>query len=78
MLVLSRRAGESLRIGGGILVTIVRVSGQEVRLGIAAPRDVNIVRSEVLDRASPAPDAAAPDATVPATTPEDLGDRPAL
>ena len=50
MLVLSRRAGESLRIGGGILVTIVRVSGQEVRLGIAAPRDVNIVRSEVLDR----------------------------
>ena len=50
MLVLSRKIGESIRIGedGRIAVTVVQVSGNMVRLGIEAPREVPIVREELL------------------------------
>ncbi len=48
MLVLTRRDGQSLRIGDAIEVHVVRVEGDRVLLGIAAPRDVAIVRSELL------------------------------
>lgn len=47
MLVLSRKPGEKLQIGDSIEVTIVRIGPNTVRLGIEAPRDVNIVRSEL-------------------------------
>ena len=47
MLVLSRKIGESLVIGGNIVVTVVRVDGESVRLGIAAPDDVPVHRQEV-------------------------------
>ena len=59
MLVLSRKAGESIRIGGGITVTVVSVEGNRVRLGVSAPPDVEIHREEVRRRimewAEPAP-----------------------
>lgn len=48
MLVIRRRAGESLFIGEAIEVEVVEVSGGRVKLGIQAPRDVRIVRKEVL------------------------------
>jgi carbon storage regulator len=48
MLVLSRKIGESVRIGGGVSVTIVKISGGGVRLGINAPEGVEIVREELL------------------------------
>ncbi|PZR54144.1 carbon storage regulator [Xylanimonas oleitrophica] len=48
MLVLSRRVGESLVIGGGITVTVVEVRGETIRLGIDAPRDVRVNRAEVV------------------------------
>jgi carbon storage regulator len=48
MLVLSRRAGERIQIGDSIVVTVVRVGPQEVRLGIDAPQEVEIVRSELI------------------------------
>lgn len=48
MLVLSRRPGQSLRIGPDVEVTVVRVSGDRVVLGIAAPPPLPIVRSELL------------------------------
>ena len=48
MLVLSRKLGESVRIGGGIRVTVVKVSGGGVRLGISAPDGMEIVREELL------------------------------
>jgi carbon storage regulator len=48
MLVLSRRAGERIQIGDSIVVTVVRVGPQEVRLGIDAPHEVEIVRSELV------------------------------
>lgn len=50
MLVLTRKAGESLYIGQDISVTIVKVNGHQVRLKIDAPREVPILREELLHR----------------------------
>ena len=47
MLVLSRKSGERIHIGENITVTIVRIGPNNVRLGIDAPRDLNIVREEL-------------------------------
>lgn len=47
MLVLSRKTSEVIRIGDNIKVTVVRIGPNTVRLGIDAPRDVNIVREEI-------------------------------
>lgn len=49
MLVLSRKEGEQLLIGDNVVLTINRISGNRVAIGIEAPRDVRIVRGE-LDR----------------------------
>lgn len=49
MLVLTRRAGESLVIDGGITFTVIEVRGDSVRLGIEAPREVRVHRAEVLE-----------------------------
>lgn len=46
MLVLSRKKNESIHIGGDIVISVVEVLGDRVRIGIAAPPDVQIVRSE--------------------------------
>lgn len=46
MLVLSRKRSESIRIAGSIEVTVLEVRGQQVRLGIRAPKEVPIHRSE--------------------------------
>jgi carbon storage regulator len=50
MLVLSRKESERLIIGDNIVVTIVRLAGGTVRLGIEAPPEVQIQREEVRDR----------------------------
>ncbi len=47
MLVLSRRIGEKIEIGNGITVTVLRVTGKSVRIGIEAPESVSIRRSEI-------------------------------
>ena len=49
MLVLSRRVGERLVIGDGIVVTVIEVRGDGVRLGVDAPRSVRVHRAEVLE-----------------------------
>lgn len=49
MLVLSRKQMESLLIGQGVRVTVLKVDRNQVRLGIEAPRDVSILRSELAD-----------------------------
>ncbi len=54
MLVLSRRQSERIRLGDSIVVTIVRVSGDKVRLGIEAPPDVLVLRDELRPHASAA------------------------
>lgn len=48
MLVLSRKPGEKIRIGDDITITIVRIGPATVRLGIDAPRELNIVRDELV------------------------------
>jgi carbon storage regulator len=48
MLILQRKAGESLVIGGDITVTVVSVEGGRVRLAISAPKDTPILRSELV------------------------------
>jgi carbon storage regulator len=47
MLVLTRKAGESIVIGDDIVITVLETRGGQVRLGVDAPRDVVIHRSEV-------------------------------
>ena len=47
MLILTRKKNEIVRIGSGISITIIRVSGNKVRLGISAPKDVRVMRIEI-------------------------------
>jgi len=50
MLVLSRRCGEEIVIGGNIRVVVVSMKGDRVRLGISAPKSVSVDRLEVRER----------------------------
>lgn len=56
MLVLSRRRSERIVIGSSIRITVVKLDGNQVRLGIEAPGTLPIVRSELLERDSRDPD----------------------
>jgi carbon storage regulator len=47
MLVLSRKLGQSFNVGNGIRVTVVKIDGNSVRVGIEAPEDVPIRRQEI-------------------------------
>jgi len=47
MLVLSRKVGERIQIGEGISVIVTRIAGNRVTLGVTAPKNVHIVRSEL-------------------------------
>lgn len=47
MLVLTRRANQSIMIGDDVVVTVLEVRGDQVRLGIVAPREVDVHREEV-------------------------------
>ena len=63
MLVLTRRAKQSVMIGEDVVVTVLEVRGDQVRLGIEAPRSVAVHREEVFAqvRARPTPTAGASD-----------------
>ena len=50
MLVLTRRTGEGIMIGDDIEIKILDVSGEKVRVGIDAPREINVYRTEVFER----------------------------
>lgn len=47
MLVLSRHEGETIKVGGDIVIRIVRIGGGRVRVGIEAPRSTRILRGEL-------------------------------
>ncbi len=47
MLVLSRRETERIRLGDSIVVTVIRLAGDKVRLGIEAPKDMLVLRDEL-------------------------------
>ncbi len=48
MLVLTRKQNEKIRIGENITITVVRMKGKSVRLGIEAPKSVNVLRGELV------------------------------
>lgn len=50
MLVLSRKREEEIHIGNGVVIRVIAISGDRVKLGLTAPRAINIVRGELLNR----------------------------
>lgn len=50
MLILTRRVGEQIRIGDNVTVAVLGVRGNQVRLGIAAPKDMTVDREEIRER----------------------------
>ena len=83
MLVLTRRAGESIQIGDDVTVTVIAVNGDQIRVGIDAPRSLRVLRREVLEAiaeanqaaASPSDDALSRLSTMNLSRPDD--DKPA-
>jgi carbon storage regulator len=53
VLILSRREGEAVMIGDDVTIVILGIKGHQVRVGISAPRSVNIYREEILSRFAP-------------------------
>jgi carbon storage regulator len=50
MLILTRRVGETLMIGNDVTVTVLGVKGNQVRIGVNAPKDVAVHREEIFER----------------------------
>ncbi len=50
MLILTRRVGETVMIGNDVTVTVLGVKGNQVRIGVNAPRDVAVHREEIFER----------------------------
>ncbi|NKF21527.1 carbon storage regulator CsrA [Solimonas marina] len=50
MLILTRRVGETVVIGDDVVVTVLGVKGNQVRIGVKAPRDVAVHREEIFER----------------------------
>lgn len=50
MLILTRRVGETVMIGENVTVTVLGVKGNQVRVGINAPKDISVHRKEIFER----------------------------
>jgi carbon storage regulator len=64
MLILTRRVGETVVIGNDVDVTVLGVKGNQVRIGIKAPREVSVHREEIYKRIKEEPAAAQPEVRV--------------
>lgn len=60
MLVLSRKEGEKIQLGDNITLTVVRIAGDKVRIGIEAPKDVIVLRTELGAATQPANETQSP------------------
>ncbi len=69
MLILTRRVGETLMIGDSVTVTVLGVKGNQVRIGINAPKDVAVHREEIYQRIQRGEDADSPADESEETTP---------
>ncbi|MFM7130288.1 MAG: carbon storage regulator CsrA [bacterium] len=49
MLVLTRRISEKFIVGNNVVITVLKVDGNQVRIGIEAPREISVVRSELVN-----------------------------
>ncbi|PJG82546.1 carbon storage regulator CsrA [Caviibacterium pharyngocola] len=56
MLILTRKAGESLLIGDDVSITILNIRGNQVKIGVKAPKDVSVHREEIYQRIKDAQD----------------------
>ena len=50
MLILTRRIGDTVKIGDDIEITVLDISGQQARLGVNAPKDIRVHRKEIYER----------------------------
>jgi carbon storage regulator len=69
VLVLTRRSNQSIHIGDDIVVTVLEVKGDQIRIGITAPRDVQVYREELLAALTEANRSAVLPATVQVPSP---------
>jgi carbon storage regulator len=65
MLILTRRIGETVMIGEDIAITVLRVKGNQVRLGVDAPKHVSVQREEIYQRMHGAAESATDGAAAP-------------
>lgn len=73
MLILTRRVGETIVIGDDVIITVLGIKGNQVRIGINAPKDVSVHREEIYQRiqqekGAPVPAATQQEEAAPAAT----------
>lgn len=76
MLILTRRVGETVVIGEDIVVTVLSIKGNQVRIGVQAPKDVAVHREELLKRQRPATEPVAAQVATDGGNAEDSNGQP--